>query len=75
MTTTTATDSAFRIPPSVLGNRILWVLVAVFLAGLAYLSTYQIHISGSWSPYATDVGEIQNALPRWGLIHHSGYPQ
>ncbi len=60
---------------STIRNRWLWVLVAVFLAGLAYLSTYQIHISGSWSPYATDVGEIQNALPRWGLIHHSGYPQ
>ncbi|MFN2256292.1 MAG: hypothetical protein ACK2U6_18790 [Candidatus Promineifilaceae bacterium] len=75
MTSTAATDSAIRNPQSAIRNHWLWVLVAVFLAGVAYLSTYQIHISGSWSPYATDVGEIQNALPRWGLIHHSGYPQ
>jgi hypothetical protein len=75
MTSTAATDSVIRNPKSALHNRWLWVLVAVFLAGVAYLSTFQIHISGSWSPYATDVGEIQNALPRWGLIHHSGYPQ
>ncbi len=31
-------------------------------------------VNGSASPYATDVGEIQNALPRWGLLHPSGYP-
>ena len=76
MTATTAEE--IRNPSKrsgALRNQWLWVLVAVFLAGLAYLSTYQMHISGSWSPYATDVGEIQNALPRWGLIHHSGYPQ
>ena len=52
-----------------------WTLIAVILAGLLYLSTFQVHINGSGSPFATDVGEIQNALPRWGLIHHSGYPQ
>jgi hypothetical protein len=75
MTAKTAEETSFPILQSALYNRWLWVLVAVFLAGLVYLSTYQIHISGSWSPYATDVGEIQNALPRWGLIHHSGYPQ
>jgi len=39
-----------------------------------FLSTLQIDISGSEHPYTTDVGEIQNALPRWGLIHPFGYP-
>jgi hypothetical protein len=71
----TTTVEEVRTPHPALRNQWLWVLAAVFLASLAYLSTYQMHISGSWSPYATDVGEIQNALPRWGLIHHSGYPQ
>ena len=60
---------------SIRHRQAFWVLVAVTLAGLLYLSTFQIHINGSGSPYATDVGEIQNALPRWGLIHHSSYPQ
>lgn len=49
--------------------------IAVLVAGLLYLSTYQTHINGGGHPYVTDVGEHQNALPRWGLIHHSGYPQ
>ncbi|MFN2138710.1 MAG: protein O-mannosyl-transferase family [Candidatus Promineifilaceae bacterium] len=75
MTVSTATEALPFFSSSTLRNKSLWVIVAVLLAGLAYFSTYQIHISGSWSPYATDVGEIQNALPRWGLIHHSGYPQ
>lgn len=56
-------------------NRLLWAAVAMTIAALLYLSTFQTHINGSGHPYATDVGEIQNALPRWGLIHHSGYPQ
>jgi hypothetical protein len=34
-----------------------------------------VGINGSVHAYATDVGEIQNALARWGIIHHSGYPQ
>ena len=55
-------------------NRLSWVLVAVALAGLLYLSTFQTHINGSDHPFTTDVGEIQNALPRWGIIHHSSYP-
>ena len=41
---------------------------------LFFLSTLQWGINGSQSPYATDVGEIQNALPRWGTIHFTGYP-
>lgn len=56
-------------------KRWLWVLIPVALAGLLYLSTFQTHINSSPLRYATDVGEHQNALPRWGLIHHSGYPQ
>jgi hypothetical protein len=39
-----------------------------------YLSTFQTVVNGSDSPYTTDVGEIQNALPRWGTIHWTGYP-
>ena len=35
----------------------------------------QTIINGGGHPYVTDVGEHQNALPRWGTIHHSGYPQ
>lgn len=44
------------------------------MAGLLFLSTFQTVVNGSESPYATDVGEIQNALPRWGTIHWTGYP-
>ncbi len=39
-----------------------------------FLSTLQTGVNGSDSPYTTDVGEIQNALPRWGTIHWTGYP-
>jgi hypothetical protein len=46
----------------------------MLLALAVFLSTLQTRISGSGHPYATDVGEIQNALPRWGLLHPSGYP-
>lgn len=56
-------------------SRLLWTLVPVILAAVLYLSTVQTIINSSGHPYATDVGEHQNALPRWGLIHHSGYPQ
>ena len=53
-------------------------LVSLFLVTVAalalFLSTLQTDINGSRHPYAKDVGEIQNALPRWGLIHYSGYP-
>jgi hypothetical protein len=56
-------------------SRALWITVAVLVAALLYLSTFQTIINGGGHPYVTDVGEHQNALPRWGLIHHSGYPQ
>lgn len=47
---------------------------AALIAFLLFLTTLQLHINGSNHPYATDVGEIQNALPRWGTIHYNGYP-
>jgi hypothetical protein len=49
------------------------LFVALFALAL-FLSTLQWDINGSSSPYATDVGELQNALPRWGTIHFTGYP-
>ena len=55
-------------------DRMLWPAVAAIIAAFLFLSTLQINVNGSGHPYATDVGEIQNALPRWGLIHRSGYP-
>ncbi|MEZ4515699.1 MAG: hypothetical protein R3C44_02295 [Chloroflexota bacterium] len=58
-----------------MNSRWLWMLLAVLLSALLYFSTVQTVINGSGHPYTTDVGEHQNALPRWGLIHHSGYPQ
>ncbi len=51
-----------------------WVILAMLIAFLLYLSTAQLHVNGSNHPIANDVGEIQNALPRWGTIHHSSYP-
>ncbi len=56
-------------------RRTLWVILAVTVAAVLYLSTVQTIINGGGHPYVTDVGEHQNALPRWGTIHHSGYPQ
>lgn len=50
------------------------ILGASLLAFALFLSTLQLDINGSRSDYATDVGEIQNALPRWGIIHFNGYP-
>lgn len=55
-------------------NRALWPLLAGLVAFLVFLSTLQTDVNGSGHPYAADVGEIQNALPRWGLIHRSSYP-
>ncbi len=52
------------------------IIVASGFAALAiFLTTLQLHVNGSNHPYATDVGEIQNALPRWGTLHFTGYPQ
>jgi len=55
-------------------DRRLWATIAMAAALLLFLSTLQTDVNGSQSPYATDVGEIQNALPRWGTIHWTGYP-
>ncbi len=52
----------------------VWAIFAMVVACLLYLSTFQTVVNGSDSPYTTDVGEIQNALPRWGTIHWTGYP-
>ncbi len=66
-------DTARAVPAS-LGQRALWPGLAAGAAfGLALL-TLQVNVNGSTSPYATDVGEIQNALPRWGTLHFTGYP-
>lgn len=58
----------------VVGARRAWGAAAVAPVLAAYLSTLQVEMNGSEHPYATDVGEIQNALPRWGTIHEPGYP-
>jgi hypothetical protein len=47
---------------------------SALLALLIFVSTLQVTINGSPDPYTTDVGEIQNALARWGTIHFTGYP-
>lgn len=52
----------------------LAVAGSAVLAFLIFLTTLQLTINGSNHPYVTDVGEIQNALPRWGTIHFTGYP-
>ncbi|MCP4538216.1 MAG: DUF2723 domain-containing protein [Chloroflexi bacterium] len=52
----------------------VWAILAMAITCLLYLSTFQTVVNGSDSPYTTDVGEIQNALPRWGTIHWTGYP-
>ena len=52
----------------------LWIAIAMCIALALFLSTVQTRINGARHAYTTDVGEIQNALPRWGLIHRSGYP-
>lgn len=51
------------------------MVIAALLAMVFFLFTLQTEINGSEDRYATDVGEIQNALPRWGTIHFTGYPQ
>jgi len=58
----------------VLGSKRTWAILAAVMALAATLTTLQWEVNGSRSPYATDVGEIQNALPRWGTIHFTGYP-
>jgi len=63
-------SSSDRLPYA----RSIWVILAGLATLLIALTTLQWGVNGSQSPYATDVGEIQNALPRWGTIHFTGYP-
>ncbi|MCP4428135.1 MAG: DUF2723 domain-containing protein, partial [Chloroflexi bacterium] len=49
-------------------------IAAGALTAVLFAITLQTHINGGNHPYVTDVGELQNALPRWGTIHFSGYP-
>lgn len=51
------------------------IILSALLALALFLLTLQTTVNGSEDRYATDVGEIQNALPRWGTIHFTGYPQ
>lgn len=51
------------------------VALSALMALAIFLTTLQLDINGTEHRYATDVGEIQNALPRWGTIHFTGYPQ
>ncbi len=51
-----------------------WLALTALAVAVLYLSTVQLVANGSQHAYATDVGEIQNALPRWGTIHYPGYP-
>jgi hypothetical protein len=46
-------------------------LLAGLVTAVLFAITLQTHINGGSHPYVTDVGEIQNALPRWGTIHYT----
>jgi hypothetical protein len=53
-----------------------WLVgAATLLILLIYVVHMQLSVNGLTNPYTTDVGEIQNALPRWGTLHFTGYPQ
>jgi hypothetical protein len=55
-------------------KRTIAIWGTALLALALFCSTLQLDINGSRDHYATDVGEIQNALPRWGTLHSRGYP-
>ena len=59
---------------ALLNSRLAVAIIGAGLIFVVYLGTLQLTINGSQHPYTTDVGEIQNALPRWGTIHFPGYP-
>jgi hypothetical protein len=50
------------------------IIASALVAYIIFLTTCELGINGSQHPYTTDVGEIQNALARWGTIHYTGYP-
>ena len=73
---TRSTRAASTWPSSALFTFLLRPEVSAgVIALLVFLTTIQTTINGSSDPYATDIGEIQNALPRWGTLHFTGYPQ
>ena len=41
------------------------LLLVVAISSIIFAITLQTNINGSTHPYVTDVGELQNALPRW----------
>ncbi len=59
---------------ALLNSKLAIGIIGAVLIFVVYLGTLQLAINGSQHPYTTDVGEIQNALPRWGTIHFPGYP-
>jgi hypothetical protein len=59
---------------TILNSKQAAAIIGAVLIIVVYLGTLQLSINGSQHPYTTDVGEIQNALPRWGTIHFPGYP-
>jgi hypothetical protein len=59
---------------AILNSKLTVAIIGAGMILVVYLGTLQLTINGSQHPYTTDVGEIQNALPRWGTIHFPGYP-
>ncbi|MGD2050292.1 MAG: DUF2723 domain-containing protein [Chloroflexota bacterium] len=64
------------VPNGRIGTNAKWaaLIIGGVLALALFISTLQLTVNGSLHPYTTDVGEIQNALPRWGTLHFPGYP-
>ena len=69
----TVSTATSRLQYWLLNSPLPALLVLLVIFGV-YLSTMETDINGNDSAYGTDVGEIQNALPRWGTIHGNGYP-
>ncbi len=63
-----------KIGQHIVSPRWLIMATALFIL-IIYAAHMQLIVNGLTSPYTTDVGEIQNALPRWGTLHFTGYPQ
>lgn len=49
-------------------------VITGLISAMLFASTMQTHLDAGFSHYTTDVGEFQNALPRWGTVHDTGYP-
>ncbi len=74
--TTIRTPFSDQLKHRLTSTQLRWLAIAGagVIAFIFYLSTIQSIPNGSPHPYTTDVGEIQNALPRWGTMHFPGYP-